>query len=150
MVKRGKMKGRSQAFNDFLMAYGWVIMVFLMGIAALDYFGVIDLTSVFPEKCILDYKVSCMDYEINPSETKIVIANEAKRPIIVESIDVAGCSGSFSAEMRIGETSAFTLTGCNNGKKGKTVKGEILLEYAEKKTGLQRAVHGKIKSKVRE
>src|SRR3990167_67297 len=98
------MKDKSQAFIDFLMAYGWIIMVFLMGIAALDYFGAIDLTSVFPEKCILDYKVSCVDYEINPSETKIVIANEAKMPIIVEGIDVAGCSGTFSAEMQIGET----------------------------------------------
>lgn len=144
------MKDRSQAFTDFLMTYGWIIMVFLMGITALDYFGVIDVTSIFPEKCILDYRVSCMDYEINPSETKITIANEVKSPIIIEKIDVVGCSSAFSEEVPIGETSVFTIAGCNNGKKGKIVKGEISLTYLEKKTGLQRTVHGKIKSKVRE
>ena len=53
-------------------------MVFLTGITALDYFGVIDITSIFPEKCILDYRVSCVGYEINPSETRITIANEDK------------------------------------------------------------------------
>jgi hypothetical protein len=92
------------------------------------------------------YSPECISQEIKSSETKIVISNEAKKPIIVESIDVAGCSKLFSAEMKIGETSDFTLTGCNNGKKGKTIKGEILLTYTEKKTGLQRDVHGKIKS----
>jgi|TARA_B100001964_G_C14252656_1_gene610699 hypothetical protein len=144
------MKNKSKEAINFLMTYGWVIMVFLIALATLDYFSIIDITRIFPEKCILSHKITCIDYEAKASEIKLVINNGIKSSIIVDSINVAGCSGEFSTPMSSDETSTFVITGCDNGKKNDLIKGEITLKYTEKRTGLQRTIYGKIKTKVLE
>jgi hypothetical protein len=49
MVKTKK----SQAAMEFLMTYGWAILVVLAAIAALAYFGVLSPGKFIPEKCML-------------------------------------------------------------------------------------------------
>ena len=43
----------SQAALEFLTTYGWAILVVLIAVGALAYFGVLDLGKFLPEKFIL-------------------------------------------------------------------------------------------------
>ncbi|MFH1174242.1 MAG: hypothetical protein V1725_03860 [archaeon] len=53
---------RGQAALEFLTTYGWAIMVVLVAVAALAYFGVFNPSGLLPNKCIFDTGVSCIDY----------------------------------------------------------------------------------------
>lgn len=44
---------KGQAAMEFLMTYGWAILVVLAAIAALAYFGVLSPDRFFPDKCIV-------------------------------------------------------------------------------------------------
>lgn len=62
------MKKRSQAALEFLMTYGWAILVVLVVIGALAYFGVLNPNILVPEKCTMASGISCKDFKIvNPS-----------------------------------------------------------------------------------
>ena len=44
---------KGQAAMEFLMTYGWAILVVLVAIGALAYFGVLSPDKMLPEKCII-------------------------------------------------------------------------------------------------
>lgn len=73
-----KIKNQSQAALNFLMSYGWIIALFLVVITSLDYFWVIGLTAIFPEKCALPYRISCVDFKVKSSEIIIFLQNGIK------------------------------------------------------------------------
>ncbi|MEM4260618.1 MAG: hypothetical protein QXG00_05260 [Candidatus Woesearchaeota archaeon] len=55
MIKKG------QAAMEFLMTYGWAILVVLAAIAALAYFGVLDPGKLLPERCSFPAGTDCTD-----------------------------------------------------------------------------------------
>lgn len=44
---------KAQAAMEFLMTYGWAILVVLAAIGALAYFGVLSPSKLLPSKCVL-------------------------------------------------------------------------------------------------
>ena len=56
---------RGQAALEFLMTYGWAILVVLVVIGALSYFGVLNPKMLMPEKCTLPSGFSCEDHLIS-------------------------------------------------------------------------------------
>ena len=46
------MKKKAQAAMEFLMTYGWAILVVLVVIGALAYFGVLSPKKLLPDKCL--------------------------------------------------------------------------------------------------
>ena len=61
-MKRGR---RSQAAMEFLLTYGWAILVVLVVIGALAYFGVLDPSQLFPDKCLFGPGIgTCKDHMI--------------------------------------------------------------------------------------
>ncbi|MCP3685074.1 MAG: hypothetical protein GY861_20625 [bacterium] len=59
------MYKRAQAAMEFLMTYGWAILVVLVVIGALAYFGVLSPQNLLPEKCELQMGLNCKDYIIS-------------------------------------------------------------------------------------
>ena len=56
------MKGRNaQAAMEFLMTYGWAILVVLVAIGALAYFGVLSPDNFLPERCTGPAGMDCLD-----------------------------------------------------------------------------------------
>jgi len=140
---------KSQAAMEFLMTYGWAILVVLAAIAALAYFGVLSPEKFLPEKCILAPGLACVSHKVEPSKITLIISNGLGRSITITSVDVAGCSGTFSRGMMSGNESTFELTtGCSNGDSRDAFKGEITFKYTEKQTGLTKTIYGNIASKV--
>ncbi|MDP6139346.1 MAG: hypothetical protein QGI89_04610 [Candidatus Woesearchaeota archaeon] len=56
---------KSQAAMEFLMTYGWAILVVLVAIGALAYFGVMSPDKFLPAKCTLPAGVACVDLGLN-------------------------------------------------------------------------------------
>jgi len=60
------MKGKKgQAAMEFLMTYGWAILVVLAAIGALSYFGVLKPQQFLPEQCVLVPGMACLDFKVN-------------------------------------------------------------------------------------
>ena len=54
---------KGQAAMEFLMTYGWAILVVLAAIAALAYFGVLSPDRFIPDKCLVQGGgVSCTEF----------------------------------------------------------------------------------------
>ncbi|MEK6922971.1 MAG: hypothetical protein AABX08_04190 [Nanoarchaeota archaeon] len=59
------MKERGQAAMEFLMTYGWAILVVLIAIGALAYFGVLSPGRFLPQSCTLAPGFACSDFVID-------------------------------------------------------------------------------------
>ena len=62
-MKMPEKTKKSQAALEFLMTYGWAIMVVLAAIGALSYFGVLSPDKLFPDSCSFPSGVSCLDFD---------------------------------------------------------------------------------------
>ena len=140
---------KSQAAMEFLMTYGWAILVVLAAIAALAYFGVLSPEKFLPEKCILQPGIACVSHKVETSKITLVISNGLGRTITINSIDINGCSGTFTTPLQSGVQSNFELTtSCNNGAPKEKFKGDITLSYTEKDTNLTKTAFGNLNTKV--
>ena len=52
---------KAQAAMEFIMTYGWAILVVLAAIGALAYFGVLSPDRFLPERCTFPVGVDCVD-----------------------------------------------------------------------------------------
>ena len=93
------MENRGQAAMEFLMTYGWAILVVLAAIAALAYFGVLSPDRFLPDKCQLPSGIACLDSRLTTSGATLVIQNALGFDMtgITVSVNGTGCSGSDSS-----------------------------------------------------
>ena len=140
---------KCQAAMEFLMTYGWAILVVLAAIAALAYFGVLSPEKFLPEKCILQPGIACVSHKVETTKVTLVISNGLGRTISINSIDVGGCSGAFSESMISGTDHTFVIGGsCSNGAAKEKFKGDITMTYTEKDTNLTKTAYGNLNTKV--
>jgi hypothetical protein len=59
------MMKRAQAAMEFLMTYGWAILVVLVVIGALAYFGVLNPQNLLPDRCEMQQGFYCKDYRLS-------------------------------------------------------------------------------------
>jgi len=143
---------KSQAAMEFLMTYGWAILVVLAAIAALAYFGVLSPEKFLPEKCLIEVGFTCISSKVEPTQATIIFSNGLGRSVEVTSVSMGGCSGSFSTTILSGEEARFDVdnddAGCSNGDVKETFKGSIVIKYTEKATNLTKTAYGDIATKV--
>jgi len=58
------MRKRGQAAMEFLMTYGWALLVVLVAIGALSFFGVLDPGKFLPDSCTLGPGLACDDFKV--------------------------------------------------------------------------------------
>jgi hypothetical protein len=85
---------KSQAAMEFLMTYGWAILVVITAISALAYFGVLDFKAMMPKHCTMSPGMICKDFEIyynnwfSTSDFQIVIVNGLGTGIYITDIEL--------------------------------------------------------------
>jgi hypothetical protein len=75
---------KGQAAMEFLMTYGWAILVVLAAIGALAYFGVLNPGQLLPDKCTFPASFDCVDKPVVNFATgavQLAIRNDVGYPI---------------------------------------------------------------------
>lgn len=108
------MKNRGQAAMEFLMTYGWAIMVVLIAVGALSYFGVLSPDKFIPERCILEAGIGCIDFKVNENSVTLVLRNGKGEDIQIRNITAENCIGNSSGSITNGGQRTFIVDGCNN------------------------------------
>ena len=81
------MLKKAQASMEFLMTYGWAILVVIIIIAILFTSGIIgDPTALIPEKCEFYITVICLDHLVEKDQIQLSLLNIAERDIIVKNV----------------------------------------------------------------
>jgi hypothetical protein len=84
---------KGQAAMEFLMTYGWAILVVIAAIAALAYFGVLDPARLLPERCQFPAGMDCIDKaSITSTSITVALRNNQGFPVTVDSVNVTGCN----------------------------------------------------------
>ena len=132
------MNRRGQAALEFLMTYGWAILVVLIAIGALAYFGVLNPSKFLPASCVLFPGISCSDFKINTTDITIIARNglgDSLNPMIIQtpnSSTVCGAtipSNSTTAFVD-GAQLTFRLTcGAGYGTAGSKLKTDLVMTY---------------------
>ena len=138
----------AQAAMEFLMTYGWAILVVLAAIAALAYFGVLSPEKFLPEKCLIETGFTCISAKIESGQSTLVLQNSYGKSVVIDNIQIGSCSNAFSKSLTSEDQSNFVLPSCSNGDVKEVFKGDIIIKYTEKSTNLSKTAYGVINTKI--
>ena len=150
---------KAQASIEFLLTYGWAILVVLLVIGALVYFGVLNPRQFLPTKCKID-GFWCNDYQIihdnhDPElgSVRISITNENPDPMHILTFNMTADSRMLDCEKGVrviskekipnGDISILTYSGCAipDAHAGK-IKIDISIKYMNLATGFNHTSTG--------
>ena len=138
---------RAQVAVEFLMTYGWAMMVVLGAISSLIYFGVVDLDMFVTEKCEFSSGIYCIDGIADTTGVKVAIQNGMA--IDLENVEVsipecgtAAGAGLLSSGEQGNYEASCTLTA------GTVFKGRILFNYTNPDSGFDHTKIGQIVYRV--
>jgi len=137
-------KNRGQAAVEFLMTYGWALLVMLIAIGALYYFGVLNPKDILPDRCSFSPQIGCIAYSLSSSDNKFLLRlkNNVGEVITVTALDLNKEGGTNLVCTKPSNPTSWPsaslinleFTGCNFAAAGftpgKTVKLFINLSLA--------------------
>jgi len=143
------MQRKGQAAMEFLMTYGWAILVVLAAIGALAYFGVLSPDQFVAEKCLLSGGLVCLDHTWDSTNGfTLRLQNAAGFDMTAVSVLVNGtncnAAATGSATLSDDQQASYTLPNCT-GLTGK-FKGDITVRYTNSLTGLAHTKTGSVVS----
>jgi hypothetical protein len=140
---------RGQAAMEFLMTYGWAILVVLIAIGALAYFGVLSPEEILPEKCLVasGSGLFCDDFNaLAGAGITLRIHNIHTEDVTVTAITATDpsvtCSFTGSTIIAADGTTDF-LAACTGLTSGQKVKADLLISYS-KVGGLAKTTVGSV------
>jgi len=163
---------KGQAAMEFLMTYGWAILVVLAAIGALAYFGVLSPDNLLPERTSFQAPIPNIDnaYITNAGTIEIAFSNNNPNTIEVHAtgatmsstFEVGGTAVDCSAGTAVNVDGAAANLNVSSNKNvrvmwtcgsgtwttGMRVKGTLGFEYKNIYTGQVRVASGSINGKV--
>lgn len=127
---------RGQVALEFLMTYGWAILVVLIAIAALAYFGVLNPQRFAPESCTISPGISCDDFKINSTSVVFILENGMGQDLTNVNVTFSTCNQSTEADgndnwndgTKLGGSNGIMLVGCSFTS-GSRIKQDINVTY---------------------
>ena len=149
-MKIRKMNKKSQAALEFLMTYGWAILVVLVAVGALAYFGVLSPDKFLPTKCTLQPGIACIDHKVDGTASTliVVIQNALGYDISGVSVSATGCTTPAIAPATLanGARGTYTVSTCTFS--GTKYSGDLTVDYTIAETGLTHKNKGSVVTKV--
>lgn len=145
------MKKRGQAAMEFLMTYGWAILVVLAAVGALAYFGVLSPSRFIPEKCLMSGSgLQCVDFAANSSgHVTIALVNGGGydlEDLVVTIVNEAVPLSDDYINLSNNERGIFVAaTGETSGSK---LQKEFTVTYLNKETGIKHTATGDLVVKI--
>ena len=142
---------KSQAAMEFLMIYGWAILVVLVAIGALAYFGVLSPDRFLPAKCQLPAGISCTDFKVVASGAEegvtVFLRNGLGFDMTGVNIAIGTCTSPVAQTIKNGGTATFKAITC--GLTSDTRFSESLnVSYTNAVSGISHVVSGQIIGRV--
>lgn len=132
-VRKLSFQTKAQAAMEFLMTYGWAILVVLVAIGALAYFGVLNPGKYLPSSCTVTPGISCEDFVVNgAADTAIIILrNGMGEDLTSVAVGVGTCTASVGNPTSIddGSTATFNFESCTVGDAGSNFKEDLVFGY---------------------
>ncbi len=141
---------RGQAALEFLMTYGWAILVVLVAIGALAYFGVLRPEKMLPEKCVISTGsgLFCDDYSASGTTVTLKIKNMLSETVNITAITLTAtgetCLASTSVPKSISADNSSTFDiPCSTLVAGDKIKGDFTVTFS-KVDGLSKSTTGQL------
>ena len=145
---------KGQAAMEFLMTYGWAILVVLIAIGALAYFGVLNPNKFIGDRCTVSTGSGLFCEDSNSQATgtfvRVVIKNALADPVVINPLTftynngVATCAsgalGAVPADARV----QINLTCASIGAAGTKIKGDLKIDYTVGTAGLAKSTTGSL------
>lgn len=154
------MEKKGQAAMEFLMTYGWAILVVLVAIGALAYFGVLSPSKFLPSSCTLEAGFGCDSFKADASgNIQLIMRNGKGQSLSAVGVAITPCAADADADgndpWNDGEilgnvgnaTSGITLTGCGTGTVGERLKKDVVVSYTDS-SGISHTVTGDLTTKI--
>ena len=151
------MHKKGQAAMEFLMTYGWAILVVLAAIAALAYFGVLSPDRFLPEKCTMPSGIACLDFSVSGTSVTLSLQNAAGFDMTGVSVDI-NATPDPTCTASVGDTTAgnlansqkdlYTITCTALPASGQKFKATIEMDYTNAGTTLTHTKLGEIIVKI--
>ncbi len=159
MLKRlMRNHAKSQAAMEFLMTYGWALLVILTVIGALAYFGVINPSRFLPSKCVLATGFSCAEYKI--AKDKVYLSIENNLGVDLTSLNITinttggsdiSCNDMQSVSGLANGARTSILEFCNyNADTTQRFKATVKISYVKTGETLTHVVTGELSGPVEE
>ncbi len=151
------MKGkRGQAAMEFLMTYGWAILVVLVAIGALAYFGVLNPGRFLPSSCTIGPGIGCDAHKVTSagagSTVQLLLRNGGGQDLTNAQVQIAGCTAEAAAQWIdgtvLGGADGVLLTSCSGvGAVGSRYKVALNITYTDA-SSIARTVVGDLTTKA--
>ena len=138
---------KSQAALEFIMTYGWAILVVLVAIAALAYFGVLSPDRFLPSKCVLQSGIACLDNKATATTLNVYIQNSLGQDVTITDVKADQCTAQTGLSVSFPNGGAYTaaMVCVNPGTK---YNGQFNVTYSNAATGLTHTNVGQVTSKI--
>ena len=137
---------KAQAAMEFLMTYGWAILVVLVAVGALAYFGVLSPDNFLPNRCTLPSGIGCVDHKVTSTGVSVVLRNGLGYDMSSVSVDVGDCgSDNDPVTLPNGESGIYNITCTISGSK---FSEDVNVSYTLSDTGLAHTARGSIVAKI--
>ncbi|MFH0870574.1 MAG: hypothetical protein V1866_05980 [archaeon] len=128
---------KGQAALEFLTTYGWAMLVILVMIGALVYFGVLSPSKTLPPKCIVEIGFDCKEYQVTTTSFNISVINKKGEGLkdvnVVEAKSDAASSltNCLPSGIQVGADEGFYIscTGDFSASQGDKVNIDFTLNY---------------------
>lgn len=136
------------------MTYGWVLLVVLIAVTALAYFGLLKPGDQLPETCFFFPGVGCNDFKVTNDSVVMMVTNGMGINLMDVSFSIVGsgpCGGDISqvADVRDGVSKMFVINCTQKPSPGSAFRRDVRISYTEL-NGLDHVKIGSIDTKVEE
>ncbi|MGC8651797.1 MAG: hypothetical protein ACP5UH_00900 [Candidatus Micrarchaeia archaeon] len=153
-----------QSAMEYLMTYGWAILIISIALAALFMMGLFSPSSYVTSSCIFPADFSCLqDFMSTSGVLQINIEQSTESPIEItgigcnSNVSLAGMTqltGSSEIYLPIGGNYSFSNVQCYSGSSaysgspGSIFHGYVILNYTDLQTGFPHTTVGTLVQKV--
>ena len=126
------MHRKGQAAMEFLMTYGWAILVVLVAIGALAYFGVLSPNRFLPSSCTIGPGIGCDDFKVLAAGTATLkLRNGMGEDLTAVTVSLEGQASSDCADVAMADGVQLTcaFSGLTTGTAGSKYKADITFAY---------------------
>ena len=148
-----KIFRKSQAALEFLMTYGLAILVVLVAIGALAYFGVLSPDKFLPSKCTLPAGIACTDHSASSATGKltVVLRNGMGFDATLVAVSIGNCGTATTtgdATLTNGEQQTYEATCTPALAGGSKFNAGFGVAYKNADTLLDHVVNGTITTRI--